>query len=138
MKLDGVFVTNFALNSLNFKSSNWLASQVDPFCDLNNEPIYGCLLLIEPRIKSSSPTLDVNVKYLLVGDTKTSAYSYPDCKYTGVEKLNVVGALPSTESGISFGSTWVSPKGTITPVGEPSLIVLIWIVTGETSSFVLK
>ena len=40
----GVSVTNFALLSLNLRSSNWLGVQVDWFCDLNSEPRYGCLL----------------------------------------------------------------------------------------------
>ena len=45
--IDGVLVTKFAFLSVNFKSSNWLGVQVDWFCDLNNEPRYGWVLLIE-------------------------------------------------------------------------------------------
>ena len=41
---EAVFVTNFALLSLNLRSSNWLGVQVVWFWDLNNDPRYGCLL----------------------------------------------------------------------------------------------
>ena len=47
-------VVNSALLIVNFKSSFWSAVQVEPFCDLNKTPAYGCLdiVLLEPILVS--------------------------------------------------------------------------------------
>ena len=50
----------------------------------------------------------------------------------------MVATLPSSEVNTSDGSIFICPKGTMVVVGEPSLIVLIWTVTGTLVSFVLK
>ena len=69
---------------------------------------------------------------------KTIQYSFPLCKNTGVSNLNGVGTLPSSDKFISSTVILVSHKVTTVRVGIPSLMVLIWMVTGIVSSFDLK
>ena len=60
--LDGTFVTNCALLSLNLRSSYWLGVHVLLFCDLNSEPRTGWVEFIPWVIKSLSPILLINAK----------------------------------------------------------------------------
>ena len=57
-------VLNTALRIVNFKSSNWLGSQVTPFWDLNNDPKYGCWLIIT-CCSSGNPTVDISTSPIL-------------------------------------------------------------------------
>ena len=57
-------VLNTALLIRNFISSYWLGSHVVPFCDLNNDPKYGCWL-IKTCCSSGSPTVDMSTSPIL-------------------------------------------------------------------------
>ena len=57
-------VLNTALLIRNFMSSYWLGSHVVPFCDLNNDPKYGCWL-IKTCCSSGNPTVDMSTSPIL-------------------------------------------------------------------------
>ena len=104
-------VMNFALYALYLRSSNWDAVQVDAFCDLNREPVDGCLLITTfassgksfVRI-SSSPTRHIHAWYSWVDAKITKAYSAAG-RYTGKSNLKLVGTVP-----LSDVLTWLGSK----------------------------
>ena len=72
-------------------------------------------------------------------DIKVKAYSDPPpSRNTGDGKVNLVAIVPNGEVITCSGSITTSPNGTIFLVGNPVCMVLIWHVTGITSSFVWK
>ena len=69
--------TNDALFKVNLRSSHWLGSQVDAFCDLNKDPNSGWFETNSSVTKSFSPTLDIKTLYLSDEERTTKAYSPP-------------------------------------------------------------
>ena len=133
-------VSNTALLIINLRSSHWLGSQVEAFCDLNKDPKYGCCDINSSVNKSDSPILDMNTLYLVDHDAKHIAYSVlSPSRYTGASKVNLVATVPFVDTLIWSGALIISENGKIFWVGTPPSIVLIWNVIGiSISSLVWK
>ena len=92
-------VSNTALLRTNFRSSHWLGSHVDAFCDLNNDPKYGCCDINSSVNKSDSPILDMNTLYLVDQDANAIAYSvFSPSRYTGDSNVNLVATVPFVDT----------------------------------------
>ena len=113
-------VANFALYNVNFKSWNWLAVQIVPFCDLNNDPPIYCFVATTSwtsgRIVGEIafwPIVEVQSSYLSEdGASITIAYSFSASKNTGDENFIFVaigsnGLLSLTLISFGLRATWV-------------------------------
>ena len=59
------------------RSSHWLGSHVNEFCDLNRDPNVGCVATKSSETKSFSPTLEMKTWYFTEFDKRVTQYSFP-------------------------------------------------------------
>ena len=104
---------NFAVLSLNFKSSKNVGAHVVLLLDLNKTPAWGCsdIVLVPPT--SVSPIRATQSLYWVAYDKTAIQYSTPGIKYTGDGNVNVVAVAPVAEVLTSAGSLITWPKGSI-------------------------
>jgi hypothetical protein len=105
-----VAVVNTFLCKLNNIAVAGVGIHVEPFCDSNNEPIYGSALILLLSIKFLSSFLAQYKKYELELETNTTECS-PGCKKIGASNTNSVYFDESSKSGFKFGATVFTLSG---------------------------
>ena len=132
---------------MNFISSNWLAVQIVPFCDLNKLPPTYCLVTRTLSASGKvvvlivfSPMRATHSSYRFdVGAKTTTAYSLSVSRYIGDGNETFVGIVPSVDvtiwDGSNTTSAWFAANNS---VGVPNSTVLTWTVTFSDGSTFAK